>query len=156
MPSAFRRPHIISASASLGAIATETSILRIVVSEQEVRMPRRQNQIETLEARVAELSERVLLIEAEVRGTEAAESAAPARSLRRATARRASKRRALARTLKLDTKELVLEYLGKHPGSTAGDVAKGLDLNRSTVSSSLAALLKVRRVRKADHGYEPE
>ena len=118
-------------------------------------MPRRQNQIETLEARVAELSERVLLIEAEVRGTEAAESA-PARSQRRASARRASKRRALARTLKPDTKELVLEYLGKHPGSTAGDVAKGLDLNRSTVSSSLAALLKVRRVRKADHGYEPE
>jgi hypothetical protein len=119
-------------------------------------MPRRQNQIETLEARVAELSERVLLIEAEVRGTEAAESGAPARSLRRATARRASRRRALARTLKPDTKELVLEYLGKHPGSTAGDVAKGLDLNRSTVSSSLAALLKVRRVRKADHGYEAE
>jgi DNA-binding transcriptional ArsR family regulator len=119
-------------------------------------MPRRENQIETLEARVAELSERVLLIEAEVRGSAPAEPAPPARSLRRATARRASKRRALARTLKPDTKSLVLEYLAKHPEATAGEIAKGLDVNRSTVSSSLAALLKLRLVRKADRGYEVE
>lgn len=118
-------------------------------------MPRRQNQIETLEASVEELSDGVLLIEAEATGTAAAESA-PARSLRRATARRASKRRAAARTLKPDTKASVVDYLTKHPGATAGEIAKALDLNRSTVASSIAALLKLRLVRKADRGYEAD
>ena len=118
-------------------------------------MPRRQNQIETLEASVVELSDGVLLIEAEVTGTAPAETA-PARSVRRASARRASKRRAVARTLKPDTKASVVEYLAKHPGATAGEIAKGLDINRSTVSSSIAALLKLRLVRKADRGYEAD
>lgn len=111
-----------------------------------------QKQIDTLEAQVAELTDRIAVIEAAV---DAAAAADTTRAARRASARRASKRRHVARSLKPDTKALVVAYLGKHPGSTAGDVAKGLDLNRSTASSSVAALLKLKQVRKArDGGYE--
>jgi DNA-binding transcriptional ArsR family regulator len=119
-------------------------------------LPGTQKQIETLEAQVADLTERLALIETEVRSgadAEADPSAPPARSLRRATSRRASKRRAQARALKPDTKARIVEYLGKHPGSTAGQVAKALDANRSTVSSSLAQLVTLGRVRRDEQGY---
>jgi DNA-binding transcriptional ArsR family regulator len=112
-------------------------------------MARTQQQIETLEAQVAELRERLAALEAHVAG----EVEAPARSIRRARARRASRRRAVARALRPDPKARIVEYLAKHPGSTAGEVAKGLDQNRSTVSSQLAQLTKLGRVRKADRGY---
>ena len=72
--------------------------------------------------------------------------------MRRATSRRASKRRAAARSLKPDTRALIVEYLVKHPGSTAGDIAKGLDLNRSTVSSSLVKLINRAEAHKAKRG----
>lgn len=119
-------------------------------------MPGTQKQIETLEAQVADLAARLALIETEVRSpadADAEASAPPARSLRRATSRRASKRRAQARALKPDTKARIVEYLGKHPGSTAGQVAKALDANRSTVSSSLAQLVTLGRIRRDEHGY---
>jgi hypothetical protein len=77
----------------------------------------------------------------------------PTRSLRRATSRRASKRRAEARTLKADTGTRIVEFVTKHPGSTAGEVAKGLDLNRSSVSNRLTQLAKLGHIRKADRGY---
>ena len=112
-------------------------------------------QIESLEAQVADLTGRLALIEAAVNDPAGIEESAATRAGRRAKARRASKRRAVARLLKPDTKALVVEYLGKHPHSTAGDVAKGLDLNRSTVASSLTALLKLKRIQKApEGGYE--
>ena len=118
-------------------------------------MPGTQKQIKTLEAQVAELSERLAAVEAAVEGgaDEGDLAAAPARSLRRARARRASKRRAQARALRPDTKVLVIEYLEKHPGSTAGALAKGIDVNRSTVSSSLAQLVRLGRIHKDEHGY---
>lgn len=119
-------------------------------------MPGTKKQIETLEAQVAELRERLAAVEAAVEGEGGAEgdpAAAPARSLRRASARRASKRRAEARALRPDTKVLIVEYLGKHPGSTAGALAKGIDVNRSTVSSSLAQLVRVGSIDKDEHGY---
>ena len=77
----------------------------------------------------------------------------PARSLRRATARRASRRRAAARSRKLDTKASIIEFLSEHPGSTAGEVAKGLDLNRASVSTRLTQLAKLGEIRKAERGY---
>jgi hypothetical protein len=77
----------------------------------------------------------------------------PPRSQRRATARRASKRRATARVLKGDTKATIVEFLAKHPGSTAGEVAKGLNLNRGSVSARLTQLAKAGEIRKADRGY---
>jgi Fic family protein len=119
-------------------------------------MPRTQQQIETLEAQVAALGERLALLEQQVEGADADAPGAgvPARSLRRATARRASKRRAQTRALKPDTKSSVVEFLAAHPGSTAGEVAKGIDVNRSTVSSSLAQLSRLGRIQRVERGYD--
>ncbi len=89
--------------------------------------------------------------EVEVPGS--AGGAPPPRSKRRATAVRASKRRATARVRKGDPKESIFEFLAKHPGSTAGDVAKGLNLNRGSVSSRLTQLAKAGEIKKADRGY---
>jgi hypothetical protein len=79
--------------------------------------------------------------------------APPPRSQRRATAVRASKRRATARVRKGDTKASIFEFLAKHPGSTAGEVAKGLNLNRGSVSTRLTQLAKEGEIKKADRGY---
>jgi hypothetical protein len=78
---------------------------------------------------------------------------APPRSQRRATARRASNRRATARVRKGDTKASIVEFLAKHPGSTAGEVAKGLNLDRGNVSSRLTQLAKAGEIQKANRGY---
>ena len=81
--------------------------------------------------------------------------APPPRSQRRATARRASTRRATARARKGDTKASIVEFLAKHPRSTAGEVAKGLNLNRGSVSSRLTQLARAGEIKKADRGYAP-
>jgi hypothetical protein len=68
----------------------------------------------------------------------ASAAAAPARSVRRATARRASNRRAAARSLHGDSEaSIIIDFLAKHPGSSAGDVAKGLNLDPGSVSARL-------------------
>ena len=59
----------------------------------------------------------------------------PARSVRRATARRASNRRATARSRQGDIQVSIIDFLAQHPASTAGDLAKGLDLNPGSVST---------------------
>jgi hypothetical protein len=79
--------------------------------------------------------------------------APPPRSERRATAVRASKRRATARVRKGDANQTIFEFLAKHPGSTAGEVAKGLNLDRSSVSAHLTQLAKAGEIQKADRGY---
>ena len=122
-------------------------------------MPRIQQVIDTLEAECAELRERLAWLEAQLREFQAHEQQAaaqrpvPPRSLRRATARRASKRRAVARSRQLDIKASIIAFLAEHPGSTAGEVAKGLDLNRASVSNRLSALAKLGEIRKAERGY---
>jgi predicted transcriptional regulator len=78
---------------------------------------------------------------------------APARSVRRATARRASNRRATARSRQGDTKTRITDFLAQHPASTAGDLAKGLNLNPGSVSAHLTQLAKVGEIKKASHGY---
>jgi hypothetical protein len=80
--------------------------------------------------------------------------APPPRSQRRATAVRASKRRATARVRKGDTDSSIVGFLAKHPGSTAGEVAKGLNLKRDSVSSRLTKLAKAGEIKKADRGYK--
>jgi hypothetical protein len=115
-----------------------------------------QQVIDTLEAEHAELQARLAWLEKQLaefhdhQGT----AAAPApRSVRRATARRASSRRAVARVRRGDTKSRIIEFLEKHPGSTAGEVARGLDLNRGSVSTRLTQLARVGDIRKSERGY---
>jgi hypothetical protein len=119
-----------------------------------------QQVIDTLEAERADLQERLAWLEKQIKEFHAhggdsttPSPAAPARSVRRGTARRASARRATARSRQVDTKASIVEFLSKHPGSTAGDVAKGLDLNRGSVSTRLTQLAKSGEIKKAARGY---
>jgi hypothetical protein len=84
------------------------------------------------------------------------EAAAPARSVRRATARRASNRRATARNRQDDSETRITDFLAHHPESTAGDIAKGLNLDRPNVSAHLTQLAKAGEITKAAHGYTTE
>jgi hypothetical protein len=86
-------------------------------------------------------------------GSERDPEAAPARSVRRATARRASNRRATARSRQGDTEASILDFLAQHPGSTAGDLAKGLNLDPGSVSARLTQLAKAGEIERASHGY---
>jgi DNA-binding MarR family transcriptional regulator len=86
-------------------------------------------------------------------GSERNPDAAPARSVRRATARRASNRRATARSHQGDTKASIIDFLAQHPESTAGDLAKGLNLNPGNVSTRLTQLAKAGEIKRKSHGY---
>jgi hypothetical protein len=68
--------------------------------------------------------------------------AVPARSARRATARRASKRRATARQHKDDIEGRIVEFLNDHPRSTTGDIAKGINANRATIAAELSHIAR--------------
>ena len=119
-------------------------------------MSRIQQVIDTLEAERADLHERLTWLDkqlAEFRAHHNGTATTPARSTRRATARRASTRRATARSRKVDTKATIIEFLAEHPGSTAGDVAKGLNLNRGSVSTRLTQLAQSGAIAKAQRGY---
>jgi phage shock protein A len=118
-----------------------------------------QQVIDALEAERDELQERVAWLEkqiAEFRGqhNEATASTPAPRSRRRANARRASARRATARSRHGDTKAKIVNFVGKHPGSTAGDVAKALNLKRASTSTRLAQMAKSGELKKAARGYE--
>jgi predicted ArsR family transcriptional regulator len=90
-----------------------------------------------------------VLTEASEQGLEAP----PVRSVRRATARRASNRRATARSRQGDTDASIIDFLAQHPGSTTGDLAKGLNLNPESVSTHLTQLTKTGEIKRASHGY---
>jgi hypothetical protein len=47
----------------------------------------------------------------------------------------------------------VIDYLRENPGSTAGDVAKALNLNRNSLGTRLAQLAKSGELVKAQRGY---
>ncbi len=119
-------------------------------------MSRIQQVIDTLEAERAEVQKHLAWLEQQISEFHAhndrSAATAPARSVRRATARRASNRRATARTRQGDTKASIIDFLAQHPGSTAGDLAKGLNLNRGTVSTRLTQLAKAGEIKKASHG----
>jgi predicted transcriptional regulator len=113
--------------------------------------------IDTLEAERADVKERLAWLDQKIDEFHAhnggAATAAPARSVRRSTARRASHRRATARSLQSDVKATIIEFLAKHPGSTAGDIAKTLNLNPGSVSTRLTQLAKTGQIQKASRGY---
>jgi predicted Rossmann fold nucleotide-binding protein DprA/Smf involved in DNA uptake len=98
--------------------------------------------------RLARLDQQIKQFRVENRG-----AAAPARSVRRATARRASTRRATARRRQHDTTAPIVEFLNKHPQSTAGDLAKSLNLDPESVSTSLNQLVIAGDIEKHAHGY---
>jgi DNA-binding MarR family transcriptional regulator len=76
--------------------------------------------------------------------------------VRRATARRASNRRATARNRQRDTEASIIEFLVQHPESTAGDLAKGLNLDPGNVATRLTQLAKAGEIKRASHGYSTE
>ena len=120
-------------------------------------MSRIQQVIETLEAERAEVQKHLAWLEQQINEFHAHDgdspAGAPARSVRRAAARRASKRRATTRSRQVDVKASIIAFLAQHPGSTAGDVAKGLNLNRGSTSTRLTQLAKAGEIRKASRGY---
>lgn len=75
-------------------------------------------------------------------------------------ASRARKRRAELKPLRRDLLVEVVDYLRTHPGSTAGDIARGLDVSASTASAKIKHLTQVGQVVKVKRGYalprEPE
>ena len=120
-------------------------------------MSRIQQVIETLEAERAQVQKHLAWLEQQINEFHAhngdSAAATPARSVRRATARRASKRRATARSRQVDAKSRIIDFLAQHPGSTAGDVAKGLNLNPGSASTRLSQLAKAGEIKKASRGY---
>ena len=76
-------------------------------------------------------------------GSERNPEAAPARSVRGAT----------ARSRQSDTTASIIEFLAQHPGSAAGDLARGLNLNRGNVSTRLTQLAKAGEIKRASRGY---
>ena len=124
---------------------------------QEQHLSRIQQVIETLEAERAEVQKHLAWLEQQINEFHAhhgdSAPAAPARSMRRATARRASKRRATARSRRVDVKPRIIDFLVQHPGSTAGDVAKALNLNPGSASTRLSQLAKAGEIKKASRGY---
>jgi DNA-binding MarR family transcriptional regulator len=91
-----------------------------------------------------------------VEGSECDPEVAPVRSVRRATARRAHTRRASARLRQRDTNASIVEFLAHRPGSTAGDLAKGLSLERDDVATRLAQLAQAGEIYKGSHGYRTD
>ncbi len=119
-----------------------------------------QQVIDTLEAERAEVQDHLAWLDQQIKEFDAhnapngrSTAAAPVRSVRRATARRASNRRATARKRQGDTTASMIDYLAQHPGSTAGDLAKGLNLNPGSAASRLSQLAKAGEIKKASRGY---
>jgi hypothetical protein len=118
-----------------------------------------QQVIETLEAERAAVQEHLAWLEQQISEFHAhngGSAAAPARSRRRATARRASTRRATSRSRQPDTKASIIAFLAQHPQSTAGDVAKALNLNAGSVSTRLTQLARRGEILKASRGYSTQ
>jgi len=139
-----------------GLLRRRCSHLEIPLRKEQ-HLSRIQQVIETLEAERAEVQKHLAWLEQQINEFHAhngnSAAAAPARSVRRATARRASKRRATARSRQVDVKARIIDFLAQHPGSTAGDVAKGLNLNPGSASTRLSQLAKAGEIKKASRGY---
>jgi predicted Rossmann fold nucleotide-binding protein DprA/Smf involved in DNA uptake len=120
-------------------------------------MSRMKQVIDALEAERDDVKERLDWLETQLKAFRDhagdALPSVPSRSSRRATARRASSRRSTARRRQSDTASRIVDFLGKHPNSTAGDLAKGLNLKRNSVSTKLTQMAKAGQIKKAQRGY---
>jgi hypothetical protein len=121
-------------------------------------MSRMKQVIDALEAERNDVKERLEWLESQIKSFRdrvgEAVPSVPSRSRRRSTARRASGRRQTARGRQSDTAARIVDYLAKHPGSTAGDLAKGLNLKRNSVSTKLTQMARAGQIKKAARGYE--
>lgn len=88
--------------------------------------------------------------------SEGSPAAAPVRSVRRATARRASTRRAFARSRQRDSEAGIIGFLATHPSSTIGDLAKALNLDPEHVATCLTQLTSSGEIDMASHGYNTQ
>jgi predicted Rossmann fold nucleotide-binding protein DprA/Smf involved in DNA uptake len=120
-------------------------------------MSRMQQVIDALEAERDDVKERLGWLEDQIDAFRqrqgGADGSVPVRSRRRSNAKRASARRKTARSRQGDTAGKIVAYLGEHPNSTAGDIAKGLNLKRNSVSTKLTQMAKAGSIRKAERGY---
>jgi Fic family protein len=120
-------------------------------------LSRMQQVIDALEAERAEVQERLAWLDRQIAEFRERHDDGPAvppqRSARRATARRASTRRATARQRRGDIKAQIVAYLRNHPESTAGEVAKAINANRSTTATRLSQMVKEGELTKASKGY---
>lgn len=122
-------------------------------------MSRIKQVIDVLEAERTDVRERLEWLDEQIRvfrehhKNGEAPTETPPRSRRRATASRASRRRATARSRKPDVRAQIVAYLKEHPESTAGDVAKGLNLARNSTATRLTQMVKTGEIKKASRGY---
>jgi predicted ArsR family transcriptional regulator len=58
-----------------------------------------------------------------------------------------------ARSRQHDIKASILASLAQRPGSTAGDLAKGLSLERDDVATRLTQLVQTGDIKKTSRGY---
>jgi CRP-like cAMP-binding protein len=66
---------------------------------------------------------------------------------------RSAARRPRGATARGQARQQIIEYVRAHPGSTAGDIAKALGLNRGSTSTRLTQLAKAGELAKAKRGY---
>jgi hypothetical protein len=52
-----------------------------------------------------------------------------------------------------DSRAKIIEFVSSHPGSTAGEVSKAVGLNRNSVATQLARLVRTGELSKAARGY---
>jgi predicted HTH transcriptional regulator len=116
--------------------------------------PRRSADRADARKRLAWLEKQIKQFRFDNRGS-AETAAAPARSVRRATARRGRSRRATARS-QGDTTARIIAFLTRHPQSTAGDLAKSLNLDPESASTRLSQLTKAGEIKKQAHGYSTQ
>jgi CRP-like cAMP-binding protein len=107
-----------------------------------------------IDERLAELRpsvEEAASLEAALAAVESANgAAAPARRRRRGSRSPSTGRPGRRRG---ETRERLIDYVRANPGSTAGDVAKALGLNRNSLATRLAQLAKSGELTKATRGY---
>jgi hypothetical protein len=124
------------------------SISKSPLSEEK-HLSRIQQVIDTLEAKRAEVQNHLAWLDQQIKEFHAYDggsaAAAPARSVRRATARRASNRRATARSRQATPRRASSTSSPSTPGRIAGDLANGLNLNPGSVSTRLNQLANGRR-----------
>src|SRR5436190_530912 len=109
-----------------------------------------------IEARLAELRPLVQAaasLEAALRALASGDGQSPGTASRRRTRKRPPTPRASGARPRGQSREQIIEYVRAHPGSTAGDVASALGLNRTSVSTRLAQLAKAGELTKAERGY---